>query len=329
MTFRRALRRLTLVYTLIQLVLFGSLAIGIYLFVTSTFDFDAASQDGSVIVGTAEQGFTRLRIALIIGFAILCVVVPFTSYWMARAALAPLRASYKQQQHFVDDASHAFRSPLSVIRGELELALMRERSAEEYRRSITTSLDSAQALVQLTGDLLLLAGNSSTEFRSHFQAVSTRDVVREAIGALETATAERLILCTGPVAVVQGVPSLLARAVANVLDNAMKYTPTSGTVTLTTATESKKAIITVTDTGIGMDASDVRHAFERFWRSPNISAVSGHGLGLALVQRVAYAHNGRATIVSSPGSGSTVSLILPIAHNRSRRRWLFVKQFLR
>jgi hypothetical protein len=226
MIFASTLRRLTIVYSAIQLVVFGALAIGIYLFVTGTFDFDAASQDGAGAVGAAELGFMHLRIALVAGFGLLCVVVPLTSYWMARAALAPLRQSYERQQQFVDDASHELRSPLSVIRGELELALSRRRSETEYRRAIAASLEAAETLVQLTEDLLLLAQDSNIEFDSHLQPVSGDDVVRNAISAVETARAtDRLTVHADAPALIDGIPALLVRAVANLLDNAMKFTP--------------------------------------------------------------------------------------------------------
>lgn len=321
MIFASTLRRLTIVYTAIQLVLFGALAIGIYLFVTGTFDFDAASQDGAGAVGAAELGFAHLRIALMAGFAALCVVVPFTSYWMARVALAPLRQSYEQQQQFVDDASHELRSPLSIIRGELELALSRRRSEEEYRRAITTSLEATQTLVQLTEDLLLLAQDSNIEFKSHFRLVSGDEVVRDAIGTLDSGNvAGRLITHSDATAPIDGIPTLLVRAVANLLDNAVKFTPADGTVTLTATNDSESATFSVTDTGRGMTPDETHHAFDRFWRGPVAHGAPGHGLGLPLVERIARAHRGRVTIVSTLGIGSTITLVIPLGHASPRTR---------
>lgn len=321
MIFASTLRRLTIVYTAIQLVLFGALAIGIYLFVTGTFDFDAASQDGAGAVGAAELGFAHLRIALVAGFAALCVVVPFTSYWMARVALAPLRQSYEQQQQFVDDASHELRSPLSIIRGELELALSRRRSEKEYRRAITTSLEATQTLVQLTEDLLLLAQDSNIEFKSHFRLVSGDEVVRDAIGTLDTGNvAGRLTTHSDATAPIDGIPTLLVRAVANLLDNAVKFTPADGTVTLTATNDSERATFSVTDTGRGMTPDDAHHAFDRFWRGPVAHGAPGHGLGLPLVERIARAHRGRVTIVSTLGIGSTITLVIPLGHASPRTR---------
>jgi signal transduction histidine kinase len=318
MIFASALRRLTIVYTVIQLVLFGALAIGIYLFVTGTFDFDAASRDGPGAVGAAELGFTHLRIALIAGFAVLCVVVPFTSYWMARAALAPLRQNYEQQQQFVDDASHELRSPLSVIRGELELALSRRRSEEQYRRAITASLDATQTLVQLTEDLLLLAQHSNIDFESRLRPISGNDVVLRATSDPGSAAfTDRLTTHSDAPALINGIPSLLVRAVVNLLDNAMKFTPEGGTVSLTATNDAENATFSIADTGSGMTADEVQHAFDRFWRGTTAHAAQGHGLGLALVERIAQAHHGRVSIESAPDIGSTITLVVPLRYSPS------------
>ena len=313
MIFASALRRLTVVYSLIQLAVFATLAISIYVFVTGTFDFDSATKDGVGAVGAAEHGFALLRIALIAGFAILCVVVPFTSYWMARVALTPLRQSYMRQQQFVDDASHEFRGPLSVIRGELELAQSRRRSEQEYRHVIKTSLEATQTLVQITEDLLLLARDSNAELKSHFMGVSGDKIVRDAIGALPPESRARLTTQSNAAAAVDGVASLLVRALVNILDNAMKFTQDGGIVVLTATDSPNEVTFCVEDTGIGMTSEEVRHAVDRFWRAPNSNGVPGHGLGLALVDRIARIHRGRVSIVSTFGAGSRVTLTIPIA----------------
>ena len=321
MIFASALRRLTVVYTGIQLVLFGALAIGIYFFVTGTFDFDAANQDGPGAVGAAELGFTHLRLALYVGFALLCVVVPFTSYWMARAALAPLRRNYEQQQQFVDDASHELRSPLSIILGELELALSRRRTEKEYRTAITASLEASQILVQLTEDLLLLAQDSDIEFESRLLPVSGNELaLRAASNPGSDAGMDGVTIRSDAPALINGIPSLIVRAVANLLDNAKKFTPEGGTITLTATNDSEYASFSVADTGPGMTPNEVKLAFDRFWRGPLAREVPGHGLGLSLVERIARAHRGRVTIESAPGVGSTITFVVPLRYSPSPPR---------
>lgn len=308
--FASALRRLTVLYTLVQLLVFGALAIGIYLFVTWTFDLDLATQDGTAVANVAELGFSRLRAALLVGFGVLCVIVPFTSYWMARAALAPLRRSVEQQQRFIDDASHELRSPLTVIRGELELALSRPRRSEDYRQSITSTLDATQSLVQLSDDLLLLAREEPEQLRARFAPVSIDSVIEEAVRTT-TDGASRVTIGSSSGLMVHGISALLVRALANVLDNALKFTPVDGSITVSPSAGPRIVTISVADTGIGMTAEEVGHARDRFWRGGRAHSSAGHGLGLSVVERIVRTHHGHLRITSTPGAGSLIDLVLP------------------
>ena len=132
-------------------------AIGISIFVTGTFDFDAAEHDGEGAVIGAEQGFELLRTALLLFYACLLVAIPLSSWLMARAALKPIKASFERQQQFVDGASHEMRTPLSMIQAELELALTCSRTATNYQVAIATSLDAVNGLTRLADDLLRLS----------------------------------------------------------------------------------------------------------------------------------------------------------------------------
>ena len=312
--FRRALVRLAVTYTVVQLVLFAAFAVGIYIFVTRTFDFDAAESDGAGALNAAEQGFANLRTGLLVLYAVLLVLIPIASYLMARAALAPLQKSYELQQRFVDGASHEMRSPLSIIQGELELALLTPRTPAEYERAMQTALGAVDGLTQLTNDLLLLSRGAGAELKKTYELVDLNDVVRHDIDARSSSRedAARLHVHLGQATVVLGSPALLARAVANIVDNALKFTPPPGAVDVRTDIQNGTCSIIVQDTGIGMDDGDVQHAFDRFWRSDQVRSRPGHGLGLSLVRQIIQAHDGRVTLTSKPGVGTTATLNLPL-----------------
>ncbi|WP_104132536.1 cell wall metabolism sensor histidine kinase WalK [Cryobacterium sp. M91] len=312
--FRRALVRLTVTYTIVQLVLFAAFAVGIYIFVTGTFDFDAAESDGAGAINAAEQGFANLRTGLLVLYAVLLVLIPIASFLMARAALAPLQKSYELQQRFVDGASHEMRSPLSVIEGELELALLSIRTPAEYERAMQTALDAVGGLTQLTNDLLLLSRGAGAELKKTYELVDLNDLVRLDIDARASSPvdAARLDVHRGRAAAVLGSPALLARAIANVIDNALKFTPPTGVITVSTAVHDRTCTVTVRDTGIGMDNNDLKHAFDRFWRSDRARSQPGHGIGLSLVQQIIHAHDGRITLTSQVGIGTTVAVNLPL-----------------
>jgi signal transduction histidine kinase len=306
MIFRRAIVRLTLTYTIVQLLLFGAFAIGIYTFVTGAFDFDAPPLESAGTVD-AEQSFATLRTGLVAGYAILVILLPISSYLMARSALTPIRRSYELQQRFVDGASHEFRSPLSVIQGELELALARSRTPAQYRAAMTKALDAAEGLTRLTNDLLLLTRDNSDELEATFEPVSLNEIantVARATGANVTVVETRPVL-------VNGSAELLARAVTNLVDNAVKFTDGTAAITISIITNGKAAHLAVADTGAGMSEAEAAHAFDRFWRASESRNTPGFGLGLPLVQQIITAHHGKATIISAPGAGTTVTLTLP------------------
>ncbi|MCC6855727.1 MAG: HAMP domain-containing histidine kinase [Microbacteriaceae bacterium] len=306
MIFRRALIRLTLTYTVVQLLLFGAFAIGIYTFVTGAFDFDAPTLESAGTVD-AEQSFATLRTGLIAGYAILVILLPISSYLMARGALTPIRRSYELQQRFVDGASHEFRSPLSVIQGELELALARSRTPAQYRSAMAKALDAAEGLTRLTNDLLLLTRDSSDELEATFEPVSLNEIahsVARATGTNVTVDETRPVL-------VDGSAELLTRAVTNLVDNAVKFTDGTAAITISITTNGKAAHLAVADTGAGMSEAEAAHAFDRFWRASESRNTPGFGLGLPLVQQIITAHHGKATIISAPGAGTTVTLTLP------------------
>lgn len=313
MIFRSAVRRLTIAFTLIQLLLFWSFAFGIYVYVTGTFDFDSAQADGVSAVNAAEQGFANLRIGLLVGSSVLTIIVPVISYLMARVALRPARESYNAQQRFVDDASHEFRTPLSVIQGELELARIRPRSAAYYQAAIDETLEVVNDLANLTTDLLLLARGSDAEIAATFEPTLLNIVIERAVRPYLAATGNRpsLHVELRDLVAISGSPELLIRAVGNIVDNAIKFTPESGSVTIRLDTHADAAVIEVIDDGIGMTPSEASHAFERFWRGDGSRTVAGHGLGLALVKQICDAHSG--TIDVRPGSlaGTVVTLTFP------------------
>lgn len=313
MIVRRTVLRLTLAYTAIQLTLYGVVALGVYAFVTGTFDYDTVRGDGIAAVTGVEAGFAHLRTGLFLCFGALALVVPFLSYAMARRALRPLQTSYQAQQRFVDDASHEFRTPLSILQAEMELALTRPRSAAEYVHVLEGALGEVSSLTTLTADLLLLARGSSTDLADAFEVVSLAAVARSAV-----VRHGRPDLDQPPVsidlraeALVMGSRELLTRAVGNLIDNALRHTPATGAVVVVVTGDAGIATVRVEDSGTGMTPAAKKHAFDRFWRTDEERSRPGHGLGLALVQQITTAHGGRAAILDTPGGGTTVSLSLP------------------
>ena len=311
MIFRRALIRLTLTYTLVQLALFGGFAVGIYAYVTGAFDFDAAESDGGASINIAEQGFANLRVGLIVGYGILVVLLPLSSFLMARAALAPIRRSFELQQGFVDGASHEFRTPLSVVQGELELALSRARTPAQYRAAMTSSLDAVGGLIRLTNDLLLLTRGNTVELEATFEPLCLEQIVGDAVRTRRVPEG-RITVGASETIRVLGSRELIDRAIGNVLDNALKFTTAQQAISITTFVVGKYAQLGIQDSGSGMTRVEVEHAFDRFWRAHDAHTTPGYGLGLPLVEQICAAHHATVAMTSTPGVGTRVVLSFPV-----------------
>lgn len=307
MIFRRAVRRLTVAYTAVQLVVYGLVALGVYLFVTATFDFDP--EGGGI---SAEQGFALLGGALLAGGAALLVVAPLAGWLMARAALRPIRASYERQQRFVDGASHELRTPLTLVQGELELALSRSRTPAQYRAAIELARAATDAVVRLSDDLLILARGDDDDLDATFTAFDLAESARSAVEAVGRDD-DRVVVAPSADTVILGNADLVCRAIANLVSNAMKFTGPQGRVRVATARTRTHSTVTVRDTGTGMTPDELRHAADRFWRADSARTTEGTGLGLALVDAIAQAHGGTLTLEATVGVGTTATLTFPSA----------------
>lgn len=314
MIFRRATLKLTITYTVVQLSIFAIFSIGIYSFVTGTFIFGGIRSASEAAFDASIPGAMLLRNGLIIFYLGLIVVVPLSSWLMARAALAPVRESYERQQQFVDGASHEMRTPLSIIQGELELALARSRSAREYREAMTIALGATVGLSRLTDDLLKFSRTSRAAFASGFTSVDViaaiRDVITDVTPQAREAGVEVRFDHSGSVHA-EGSAELITRAISNVIENAIKFSGQSGVIEVSATQVAAHVVIRVHDNGVGMSPDEQNRAFERFWRADTARSTPGHGLGLALVKQIIQAHKGTVELTSKPTVGTIVTLTLP------------------
>lgn len=228
--------------------------------------------------------------------------------------LARLEEAFGQTRRFAADAAHELRTPLTVLRGGIEVALRLERSPDEYRRVLASSLEEVERLIRLAEDLLLLSRSLAGPEGSR-GPVDLEALVLEAfdVGARlgGAAGVSVRIDATAP-ATVPGDATALRRALVNLVENAVKYTPPGGKVELGLGRSDGVAEITVADTGIGIAPADVERIFEPFLRLDAARAhdTGGAGLGLAITRSIVIAHGGTITVESRPGSGSRFTIRL-------------------
>jgi heavy metal sensor kinase len=233
------------------------------------------------------------------------------------AMLAGLESAFAQARRFSADAAHELRTPLTALKGEMEVALRAARSPEEYRRVLHSSLEEVEHLVRLVEDLLLFS-RSAASLGPPRERVELEPLVLEALesGARRAqGTGVTVFVDAIEPAAVLGDAGALRRALGNLVDNAVKYTPAGGKVELSLLAGEGQARIVVRDTGIGIDPADAARIFDPFVRldAARSRDAGGAGLGLALVRAIVDAHGGAVAVDSAPGAGSCFTIRLPLA----------------
>ncbi|MBI3978482.1 MAG: HAMP domain-containing histidine kinase [Chloroflexi bacterium] len=229
--------------------------------------------------------------------------------------LSSLEQAYHAQQRFVADASHELRAPLTAIQANLELLERRpEMAPAEQREAIDEACREARRLAHLVADLLALArADAGVPLRR--RRVELDRVLLDALGdARHLARGQQIQLDRIDPTLVEGDPDRLKQLLLILLDNALKYTPAGGQVTLGLQQHSPVAIVVVQDTGIGISPEDLPHVFERFYRADPARAPDpgGTGLGLPIAEWIAQQHGGSISLTSERGKGTTATVRLPM-----------------
>lgn len=224
--------------------------------------------------------------------------------------LERLGESLDAQRHFVSDAAHQLRTPIAALQAQAELALRDAEGAPgEQAAQLKRILLAAQRLAHLVHQLLALARAEPRDDATHdaYGPVDLAEAVREAAGpCLAQAIAKNIDLGFElESAFVDGSPLLLGELIANLIDNAVRYTPGNGTVTVRCRSDGEGALLEVEDSGPGIREEDRTRVFERFYRAPG-NGSDGSGLGLAIVRRIAGQHAASVTIGESPGLGGAL-----------------------
>ncbi|MBI1765832.1 MAG: heavy metal sensor histidine kinase [Acidobacteria bacterium] len=236
--------------------------------------------------------------------------------------IARLQAAFERQKQFTSDASHELRTPLAVMRGELEITLRRERSPEEYQRTLGSNLEEIIRLSRLVEDLLMLARADAGRVELRCEPVNLTALccdTADYITPLAEQREQTLVCLTPPQTVtIQADQQRIKQLLLNLLDNAIKYTDHGGTITLSLAAESDAVVIKVADTGRGIPPEDVPHVFERFFRrsaKTSDRSASGSGLGLSIVKWIVEAHGGSIEVQSRLSEGTTFTVRFPLVES--------------
>jgi len=231
--------------------------------------------------------------------------------------LERLETSFAMQKSFIANASHELRTPLTSINGQMEVLMMKDRSADEYKSALSSVLEDIKSLIDLSNRLLLIARTSAEGPSSYSVDVRIDEILWQAQEEIMKFNPgyHINILPDDSVAdsdsmIVKGDEYLLKVAVSNVMENACKYSP-DNSVNVSFGCRDKMIELVFEDRGIGISEEDLNKIFEPFYRGANAISFSGHGIGLSLVNQIIKNHNGTIKISSQVGKGTKVMLSLP------------------
>jgi two-component system phosphate regulon sensor histidine kinase PhoR len=232
--------------------------------------------------------------------------------------ISEIRRLERARRDFVANVSHEFRTPLTAIRGFAETLLEGAlEDAENRRRFIEIIHDHALRLGRLTNDLLRLAQIEAGQLQLEIQPITVASILDPCIETTRVKAAQNgltlEVQCTPDSPVLLGDLRSLQGVLQEILDNAMRYSSEGGRILVNTAVQESEAVISVSDTGIGIPKADQERIFERFYRTdPARSRESGGtGLGLSIAKHLIEAHGGRIKVESEVGRGSTFYVYLP------------------
>lgn len=229
-----------------------------------------------------------------------------------------LDEAFVRERQFIGDVAHELKTPVATLKGGIEVTMTKDRTKEEYKKAFSETLIDVNRLSTTIKNILDLAwiGAENTNLgENNFDLSGALIELQEIAAKLASQKHITLKGVIEPGIIVGGAEDKISRAVLNIIDNAIKYTPTGGSVTVSLRKRKGNAVIEVGDTGIGIPEKELAHIFKRFYRGSKAAKVLGSGLGLAITQGIVKAHRGEIQVTSKAGKGTRVLIALPLFKN--------------
>ena len=216
---------------------------------------------------------------------------------------------------FSSDISHELKTPLAIIRGEIELALRRPRTSEEFHVSLRVMLGEVDELIRLVDDLMLLVKSDARQLRLEQKEVLLEEVLAQIVDRFQDRAQKKNITIQSELGVhapVLGDALYLKRLFMNLIDNALKFTQEGGLIQISLALERGRVVALVQDNGPGIAPEYQEKVFARFYRTDQSRSMEGAGLGLNIAKTICETHGGKLSLASQKGQGTAVTVDLPL-----------------
>lgn len=280
-------------------------------------------QDNPILLSTTD--YSRSQHALVLELLLLNLGVlglaGLASYFLARRTLAPIEEAHYQQARFTADVSHELRTPLTALRMESEVALLDDNSSsQELRATLISNIEEVSKMEILINNLLRLTKLDAGQLEQTFSDLKSGPIIGSAIKQVDQLAQHQSITIVDKSKdlALFGDPISLTQAIVVLLDNAIKYSPSGSSVSLSSRLDGPNTLLTVSDAGKGIDKQALEHIFDRFYRvasSRNKTTQDGYGLGLSIAHMIANIHHGSITITSRSGHGTKATLSIPTIGN--------------
>ncbi|MGH7830365.1 MAG: sensor histidine kinase, partial [Candidatus Binatia bacterium] len=221
-----------------------------------------------------------------------------------------------EMKEMTENIAHDLRSSITRIRGMAEMTLTTGKTLEEHEATAANTVENCDRLLEMINTMLYISHAEAATGKPASDEVDMTGVVRDACELFQPVAEDKGVNLIAKIAAdskVRGERQGLQRMVANLIDNALNYTPPSGVVTVSVNGDEKRVAVCVEDTGIGIPQGDIPRIFRRFYRCDRSRSRPGVGLGLSLVQAIVQSHRGQITVKSTPNVGTTFTVTLPRA----------------
>lgn len=335
--FYQARLKLTIFYSLIFLVLFWSISLGIYLWMNRFFGDEQGrnysirvhhersllENNGMSTEPSSDIVMDELRNVLLFLDVVVLFGIPTVTWFLTGSALAPVQKTHEREKRFLTDASHDLRTPLSILSGELEVMLQKERTKEEYKKTLQSNKEEVDDLTTLVENMLFFARENKQYQNMQKEQVDLTDLLAERVATFQQSTKQKklqlLFIPPEQSIVINGNLQLLKRLFTSLLDNAIKYTPIGGKIRVKLRNEKHMVLINIVDTGIGIPEEQHEQVFDRFFRADTSRGEKGYGLGLSIAKEIVEYHDGKIQLDSKVGKGTTITLsFLTSTQNQER-----------